>query len=157
MKQPFICFHDLLGAGGQIHMRLWIEIGGVRPFIFLYVRYVFSPACFRNMNVIDGLEKTIWHVINPKFNRKRNKINAEAQVEAHAEVAEALNSESKLVECICGGERRKTKTDNTKAYTATVLVYFLAYQIGLRSPPHIFFSSSCLHAPGLPGRQSVVY
>ena len=40
MKQPFLSI-IYLGAGAQIHMRSWIEIGGVRPFTFLNIRVLF--------------------------------------------------------------------------------------------------------------------
>ena len=29
IKHPSLCFHHLLGSGGQIHMRSWVEIDKV--------------------------------------------------------------------------------------------------------------------------------
>ena len=29
IKHPSLCFHHLLGSGGQIHMKSWVEIGKV--------------------------------------------------------------------------------------------------------------------------------
>ena len=68
--------------------------------IKFYARGSFLVPCRSLVETSRRRWKKIWHVINPKFNQKQNKINAEAQAEAPAEVVDAFNSASKLVERI---------------------------------------------------------
>ena len=59
MKQPSLCFHHLLGGGGQIYMRSWIEIGGE---VLMHAVAEFAHKNFYacgNFLVLHGIDRLV--------------------------------------------------------------------------------------------------